>query len=285
MNGGATNWSKYQTRIRAVIEYIHNNPGESLTSDSLADVAHLSPYHWHRIYKAITGESAAATVKRCRMHNAAAALLRTNTSLAQVGASVGYPEIHSFTRTFRQFYGISPGKFRDTQSEAIPIEDVQETPDVKKQTVEIKHKPAVRLVGAWHRGDFMTIGVTFESVVAQCSMAGAMPQNPQMTGLYLADPDCTDEPDLRSFAGIVMSPEAEVPQGLEVYDYPGGSFAVLTHQGPYALLGQGYEWLYYKWLPSADASVRDHPCSEIYLNSPLDTAQTDLLTEICLPIE
>lgn len=89
MSEAATNWSRYQTRIRSVIEYIHNNPAEALTSERLADVAHLSPYHWHRIYKAITGESAAATVKRCRMHNAAAALVRTDTPLAQVGASVG----------------------------------------------------------------------------------------------------------------------------------------------------------------------------------------------------
>ena len=73
------------------------------------------------------------------------------------------------------------------------------------------------------------------------SLAGIMPQNPQMTGLYLPDPDCTDDPELRSFAGIVMSPEVEVPYGLEVYEYPAGKFAVLTHLGPYVLLDQGYE--------------------------------------------
>lgn len=166
----------------------------------------------------------------------------------------------------------------------MPGDDKPETCGVKNQIVEIQHKPAVRLIGAWHYGDFMTIGVTFESVIAQCAMAGILPQNPQATGLYLADPDCTDEPDLRSFAGIVMSQNVEAPDGLAVYDYPGGNFAVLTHQGPYALLNQGYEWLYYRWLPSADASVRDQPCSEVYLNSPLETAQADLLTEICLPI-
>ncbi len=289
MNDSATNWSRYQKRIRSVIEYIHNNPGAPLTSDRLAEVAHLSPYHWHRIYKAITGESAAATVKRCRMHNAAATLIRTDIPLADVGASVGYPEIHSFTRTFKQFYGISPGKFRHTQagSRGNPklSDNSSDAGDIRAQFVEIKRKPAVRLVGAWHRGDYMTIGVTFENVMAQCAIAGIMPPIPQMTGLYLADPDCTDEPELKSFAGIVMSPDVEVPDNLEVYYYPGGNFAVLTHEGPYALLSQGYEWLYYKWLASADATVRDQPCSEIYLNSPQDTSPAELLTEICLPIE
>ncbi len=285
MNEAITNWSKYQKRIRSVIEYIHNHPGESLSSDRLADIAHLSPYHWHRIYKSITGESAAATVKRCRMHNAAAALLRTDTPIVEIGASVGYPEIHSFTRTFKQFYSISPGKFREAQTEANTLEQESDVEVVQRYDVEIKNKPAAYLIGSWHRGDYMTIGLTFESVMAQCAMSGIMPENPQTMGLYLSDPECTDEPALRSFAGIVMSAEVAVPAGLEVYDYPGGNFAAVTHHGPYALLSQGYEWLYYKWLPSSEASVRDQPCSEVYLNSPLETPQTELLTEICLPIE
>lgn len=256
MSEGTANWSKYQKRIRSVIEYIHDNPAGTLTSDHLAEVAHLSPYHWHRIYKSITGESAAATVKRCRMHNAAATLLRTDTSLAQVGASVGYPRIHSFTRTFKNFYGISPGKFREAQTEP---QDTATSPEVQalpNQTIVIRQQSEARLIGSWHYGDFMTIGVTFEKVMAQCAISGIIPENPQMTGLYLADPECTEEPELKSFAGVVMQEDVVVPEGLVDYDYPSGHFAVLTHRGPYALLSQGYDWLYSKWMPSSDATVK-----------------------------
>ena len=140
-------------------------------------------------------------------------------------------------------------------------------------------------MGLWHYGDFMKIGATFEQVMAQCSISGVMPEQPQTIGLYLADPDCTVESELKSFAGIVVTDSVEIPDQLQSYEYPGGRFAVITHKGPYARLGAGYNWLYSKWLPASGESVRDQPCCEVYLNSPVDTAQQELLTEICLLIE
>ena len=153
------------------------------------------------------------------------------------------------------------------------------------RSVKIVESPERRLIGQWHYGDFMTVGVTFEKVMAVCSMAGVMPEQPQTIGVYCADPDCVDEKDLRSFAGVVVENDVALPDTLENYVTPAGKCAVLTHQGPYALLSQGYHWLYSCWLPASDKLVRDEPCCEVYLNSPMDTAQQELLTDICLPIE
>jgi len=287
MNRAATTeWSRYQKRIRTVIEYIHDNPGAKLTSDALAEVAHLSPYHWHRIYKSITGESAAATVKRCRMHNAAATLLRTDTPVVEVGASVGFPEVHSFTRAFKSHYGVAPGQFRAARTEMVE-DGIEETAgkDLNYAKVNIIESPERRLVGLWHYGDFMTIGVTFEKAMAQCAMADVLPDQPQTIGVYFADPDCTPEKHLKSFAGVLLDKDISTPETLESYTTCAGKFAVLTHQGPYALLAQGYHWLYSNWLPASNKIVRDEPCCEVYLNNPVDTAQPELLTDICLPIE
>ena len=226
MNEAAINWTRYQSRVQTVIKYIHDNPGENLTSDVLAEIAHLSPYHWHRIYKAITGESAVATVKRCRMHLASAALLRTDTQLAEVGASVGYPDIHSFNRTFKQFYGVAPGQFRAARLKPDAMPASRDKADLKAKSVRLVERPASRLIGLWHYGDFMKIGATFEQVMASCSVAGVMPEQPQSTGLYLADPDCTTESELISFAGIVVTENVEVPDPLQCFQYPAGRFAV-----------------------------------------------------------
>ena len=281
-----TQWSKYQKRVRTVIEHIHENPGAALTSDALAEVAHLSPYHWHRIYKSITGESAAATVKRCRMHTAAATLLRTDKPVVEVGASVGFPDVHSFTRTFKSHYGVAPGQFRSARAEV--VEDVVDDTGIENlayEKVKIVESPERRLVGLWHYGDFMTIGVTFEKVMAQCAMAGLMSEQTQTIGVYFSDPDCVPEKHLRSFAGVVVARDVNTPDTLENYNTCAGNFAVLTHQGPYALLAQGYHWLYSNWLPASNKMVRDEPCCEVYLNNPVDTAQQELLTDICMPIE
>ena len=124
MAGNTTNWARYQKRIRDVIEYIHNNVSSDLSNDVLANVAHLSVFHWHRIYRAITGESAAATVKRCRMHRAAAELLVGDDTVAEIGVSVGITDVRSFTRTFKDYYGVAPGQFRVTYHQ--PFTDSQE---------------------------------------------------------------------------------------------------------------------------------------------------------------
>jgi AraC family transcriptional regulator len=281
----ATPWDQYRKRIDRVIAHIHANLSEPLTTDALAEVAHLSPYHWHRIYRAITGESAAATVKRSRMHKAASDLVRTDLPIAQIAASVGVPEVHSFTRTFKKYYGITPGAFRKSQP---PLNnDGSTTPDTNASLhpVELVHKPDMPLVGLWHYGDYMTIGETFEKVMAQSAMAGILPSQPVTQGVYMADPDIHDTARLTSFAGVQVSQSTAIPEGLEELLVPGGRFAMMTHRGAYALLANSYQWLYGCWLPQSELAVRDVPCFEIYLNSPVDTPAADLATAICLGIE
>jgi AraC family transcriptional regulator len=88
----------------------------------------------------------------------------------------------------------------------------------------------------------------------------------------MADPDIHDTARLTSFAGVQVSQSTAIPEGLEKLLVPGGRFAMMTHRGAYAL-------------PQSELAVRDVPCFEIYLNSPVDTPAADLATAICLGIE
>ena len=229
-------WSRYRNRIDNVIEFIHGHLAEPLSSDTLAEVANLSPYHWHRIYRAITGESAAATVKRSRMHRAAADLIRTDKPIADIGSGVGYPEVHSFTRTFKSYYGVTPGAFRTTQASSTNTPDQQPQFDNHQYPVVVEDKPDMYLVGLWHQGDFMTIGATFEKAMAQCAVNGLLPQYPVTAGVYMADPDIKAMEDLQSFAGVQVDAGTPTPAGLELLVQAGGRYAVMTHQGPYLSL-------------------------------------------------
>ncbi|NML35053.1 AraC family transcriptional regulator [Paraburkholderia antibiotica] len=104
----------YRRRIARVIEAILVDPGAPHTLDSLAAVAHLSPYHFHRIYRALMGESVVETVKRLRLAQAAQRL----TDAAQVTAvahDAGYDSPQAFARAFRDFTGVSPSEFRARQ--------------------------------------------------------------------------------------------------------------------------------------------------------------------------
>jgi AraC family transcriptional regulator len=75
-------WSDYESRLTRVITYIHDHMDEELDLNRLADVACLSPYHWHRIYRAMLGETVAETVRRVRIYRAAGFLVQTEKPLA-----------------------------------------------------------------------------------------------------------------------------------------------------------------------------------------------------------
>ena len=55
-------------------------------------------------------------------------------------------------------------------------------------------------------------------------------------------------------------------------------------KGPYTLLPTAYDQIYGTWLPASGEVPSDYPSFEIYLNSPMDTAPEDLLTQICVPL-
>ncbi len=66
-----------ETRLIRVLDYIHDNPAGDLRLDTLADVAALSRFHFHRVFHAMIGEAAAQTVRRLRMYRASVALVQT----------------------------------------------------------------------------------------------------------------------------------------------------------------------------------------------------------------
>lgn len=59
---------------------------------------------------------------------------------------------------------------------------------------------------------------------------------------------------------------------------------MLRHKVPYADMKAAYQWLYGVWLAQSDREVGDAPVFEEYLNNPRDTAPTELLTDIYLPL-
>jgi len=66
---------------------------------------------------------------------------------------------------------------------------------------------------------------------------------------------------------------------------PSAEYAVTVHDGPYHELGRAYRRLFLHWLPSTGRYPAHAPVVERYLNSPLDVPETELRTELLLPLE
>lgn len=278
---GETAWAVYEARLRRVSTHIHEHLDEELDMERLAEIACLSSYHWHRIYRAIYGETAAATVKRLRLHRAAGDIVKTDLSVGEIAKRSGYPNVQSFNRTFKAVYGMPPARYRREGSHK--LFETQKGKASHMFDVQVRTIPDTGLVGVAHHGSYMHIGKAFEQLFGTLYARGQARPDMRMIGVYLDDPDIVAEDKLRSYAcvsGDLAAPAAP----LEPREIAGGDYAVLRHKGPYAEMHKAYQWLYGQWLPKSGRQLRDAVMFEEYLNNPRDVAPAELLTDIHMPL-
>ncbi len=275
--------NRHEDRILRVIAYIHDNPAADLSLDRLAEVAAMSRFHWHRLFRAMTGETCAAAVKRLRMHRAATLVVQSNLPLAEIGARVAYPDPASFSRAFSNIFGVPPSTFRSIGKMPLDTTRIQKG-DHQMHDVEIREMPPFRLAALAHQGAYPEISRAFESLYAILVSRGLLGKIGNGIAIYHDDPSSLPESELRSHAAVTLNEGTPVPNGLEPYNLPGGRAAVLTYKGPYAGLPTVYDYLYGSWLANSQEEPAAHPSYEVYLNDPSQTAPEDLVTEVCIPL-
>lgn len=274
----------YAKRLTRVSAYIHDHLDEELTIAVLADIACLSPYHWHRIYHGYFGETVAATVKRLRLQRAAASLAHTDKPVSEIASRAGYDSQASFTRAFSTAFGLPPAKYREVGSHSVfkspAPQDVQAMYDVAVTQV-----PATTLIAVDHRGSYMSIGKSFDLLFATLASRNLIRPGLRMIGVYFDDPTSVPEAELRSQAGVAVAEPLSVEAPLLMTQVHGGDYAILKYKGPYGDMRAAYDWLFGQWLPASGREAADAPVFEEYLNSPRDTSPTELRTDICLPLK
>jgi AraC family transcriptional regulator len=274
--------NSYSKRLARVSTYIQAHLDDTVDLNTLAEIANLSPYHFHRVYHALNGETVANTVKRLRLSRAAADLIRTGLSIEKITERAGYSTVQAFTRTFKSEFGMPPAQYKKHGSHKVFQTPLEQTATLSN-TVKIVETPAITGVMLEHKGSYLMIEHAFNPLMLWAKENNIRYQS--VLGIYYDDPFAVPEKDLRSSACLILENPVEPPVPMQALNLPAMSCAVLRHRGPYADMRLAYMWLYGQWLPNAGVEPADAPVFEIYLNQPQDTAPTELLVDIYLPIQ
>lgn len=98
--------------IENVKLYIREHISEPLHREVLAEVAGFSIPHFHRVFTAQTGESAASYIRRMRLQRAARKLRMGAVNITEVALAAGYDSHAAFGKAFKRQFGLSPSEFR-----------------------------------------------------------------------------------------------------------------------------------------------------------------------------
>jgi AraC family transcriptional regulator len=99
-------------RIRRSVELMHAQLDQDLSLRTIASASYLSPFHFARLFKKLTGSSPHNYLAAIRANRAQQLLAETELSITQVAVRVGYLSASHFTKAFRLATGTTPREFR-----------------------------------------------------------------------------------------------------------------------------------------------------------------------------
>jgi len=274
----------YASRIARAMALIAARPDDPPGLEELASAAAFSPFHFHRVYRAIAGETPVETAARARLQGAAIALLRGSEPVAAVAKRAGYGSQAAFTRAFRAAYGIPPAAYRARGGLGFPVRGDSEEEKAMFE-VTIRQTAPLRLAAIWHEGEYSRIGEAFGRLQAWAAGRGLAGAEARAVALYHDDPRSVPAAKLRSDAGVTVGPDVAADGEVRVLEVPGfARVASLRFKGPYAELERAYDWLYRSWLPGSGEEPADAPVMEEYLNDCRTLPPSEWLTEIMVPL-
>jgi AraC family transcriptional regulator len=290
----------HKERILRVLVYIQEHLRETIALDDLARIAHFSPYHFHRLFRGMVGESVMEHIRRLRLEQAAHQLKFTEQPVTRIAFDAGYETHEAFTRAFHAMFELSPSQFREAQRalpfRAVPsgvhfvdkgqLQDFQPSQTgALPMEVRIERVAPMRVAFVRHVGPYNQVGAAWARLMSWAAPKGLFARRLTMLGIVYDDPEVTPADKVRYDACVTVD-ESIKPEGdIGVQEVGGGDFAVATHRGPYDKLGDTYARLCGQWLPSSGREARSAPSFEIYHNSPFDTLPADLLTDVYVPLE
>ncbi len=314
---------EYRSRINRVIDYIESNFGRDLTLKELADIAGFSPYHFHRIFSGVVGETLYGFIQRIRLEKAASKLVQQpRTSITQIGLECGFTSSSAFARAFRERYRVSASAWRsvvykeysknknstmeskDYLSGSNPGKDFATYPSytqnkftwrvemkdgTMKTEVEVKEMPEMTVAYVRHIGPYKAQPNVFQNLFNRLMIwagpRGLMSQpDLKVISVYYDDPEITDDTKLRVDACISVPKDTKVDGEVGKTTIPAGKYAIGHFEVGDTEYQDAWNAIYSGWLPESGYQPADGPCYELYPEN-MDESAEKHRVDIYIPVK
>jgi AraC family transcriptional regulator len=292
--------------ILQLLQTLRDRLDGDVSLEAMAATAGWSPFHFHRAFRKVVGETPKQYTQRLRLDRAAARLAAGSDPVLSIAAEAGFGSHEVFTRAFRRQFGTSPSAYRaDALSGAAPVAKARHValtdatapcvglyhihPDpqprrsqmpmlsIERRELTPAHVLIVRARCARHELS-KTMGECFGKAFPYAMRIGAPLAGRPFTR-YL-----TTGPGLFTIeSGCVLAAAAQGEGDVEAATLPGGPAAVAMHGGSYDTLSETYAEME-RWMETNSMRPGGAPW-ESYITDPADHPDpADWRTEICWPL-
>jgi AraC family transcriptional regulator len=289
----------YDARLNRAIALIDRELDRDLSLPRLARAAGISPFHFHRIFSALTGETVHALTTRMRLERALALSRRgLRPQWKAVAAAVGYRSTDVFTRAFKRHFGCTPSRFdlaawwrqRPDRDAALGVSRyfLRPAPPLPADfRVELGHRPAADLLVCRAVGGYLApakLVAAYERMARAATTLG-VPMPGHLAGASQDDPEVTPLARCRYDFTLEVPPGTPPPAGLFAARRPAGRWAMTRVVGDLAAVDRGWNLLYKSWLPASGLDLRAAPAEELYHQTPAEIGWERFDVTLALPLQ
>ena len=295
----------YLVRVNRAIDYVQAHVTGGVRLDDVAAAAGFSPFHFHRIFKAMTGETLNAFVKRLRLDRALTAMGRAQpASLTQIAHDCGFADASDFSRCFKQRFGVPPSAFdietyrRERRAELVQLGESTSAPvhlhglprgqNPDGFAVELRSLPPrtmayLRVVEPYRDG---AVPAAARQMVAWAETRGLA--DGRWYGYQWEDPEVVPLEQCRYDIAVEVAPGrrwSESAEPIGRIEFAQMTVAVVDIRGDIELEMRALDWLFRTWLPQSGRAPAAQPGFEAWHGRPYALGHEHFELELHLPLE
>lgn len=278
----------FDDRVMAAIRFMEENASGKVLLDDIAAAANLSPFHFHRVFKAFTQTSAHQYLTRIRLERAAHLLLYGETEIADLAFVSGYENPESFSRAFRAYFGVSPSGYRAKGRSAIllPVSEseISSLDQLGVQYEGVRTIDPVQVAFIRHEGSYDQVGKTWGRLSGWAFARFQFGRHTSTLGIVHDNPVITGESFTRYDACLVVRGNVRSSGPVQLKTLSGGAYAVYRFKGPYDVFFEVYDAVYAHCLLQLKKDLRNEPALEWYIQSPPFYQPPHYLTDFYVPV-
>jgi AraC family transcriptional regulator len=278
---------EYRRRICQAMNFIEEHLEENPSLEEVARAASFSKYHFHRIFKNLTGESVGEFARRLRLEKAACMLrFSPRASVTEVAHRYGFSSSQNFARAFRKHFDYSPSEFREQLRKKGIMEgnerngfgeeegyagwyhiSVPERSSIMAMNVDVREMPSYSVAYVRNMGPYGPEGCggAFQKLMEWAAPRGFTGKGSIFFGICMDDPDITP-PEKCRYDACVMVPEGTPVEGDVGFQIiPGGLYGVYRKAVGSGEYTEAWQELIGNWLPQSGYEPDARPFYERYV--------------------
>lgn len=290
----------YVERVNRAIDHIIRNLAQPLKLEVVSAAACFSPFHFHRIFKALLGETLNQFVKRQRLERALYLMSHApKRSMTDVALDFGFGSSSDFSRSFKQHFGASPrafdlDTFRNTRREeferylssrdggprftSLPAGENPDGFEVQLRDLPARTVAYIRVLDPYREG---VAQAACERLLAWAIKRGLA--DGQWLGYMWEEPEIVALKDCRYDVALVVD-DIEPAGEIGRFEFPPMRVAEVVLSGDIELEMRAIDWLYKTWLPRSGFVPDDQPAFEAWIGRPFAHGTTHFEIACQLPV-